>query len=287
MPNWMDVGLPLSNLCAILAEMCNRYALSKKQERLVIEEYGSLEQYYFAHFDRFNIAPTQSAPVVLVEDGKLVSREMKWGFIPKWSKAPVTNAQFETLDKKPTFKEAFETHRCLVPASGFYEWQDFVRRKQPILFLLNDERPFYFAGLYSAKAGEECFVIITTGANQFVSPVHKRMPLILSPNYHAKWIDPKSQDYKTVTPTTEELKTYWVSPVMNNSRNEDPEAAKPLTAAVKSLPNSYPLPTGLPDGAIVKIRAFDGGYYDVEFGGRVLKVFRACVSFKGETGALL
>ena len=110
--------------------MCNRYALSKKQERFILQEYETLDLYFM---ERFNIAPTQSSPVVLIENGKLVLRDMKWGFIPQWSKSPVTNAQFETLDKRRLFKEAFESRRCLVPASGFYEWQDFGR-KQPILF---------------------------------------------------------------------------------------------------------------------------------------------------------
>ena len=264
--------------------MCNRYALSKKQERIILQDYETLDLYFT---ERFNIAPTQSAPVMLVENGKLVSREMKWGFVPKWSKSPVTNAQFETLDKKQMFKEAFETRRCLIPASGFYEWQDFVKRKQPILFLIKNERNFFFAGLYSAKIGDECFVIITTAANRFVSPVHNRMPLILAPDDYTAWLNPQSQNYKTITPTAEEMKTYWVSDKMNSSRNADPEAAKPLTATVKSVFGGYPLPDGLPEGSIVKIRSFDGGWYDVEFEGRVFNVFTACVVFKGDTGALL
>lgn len=262
--------------------MCNRYALSKKQERVIVQDYGTLELYLM---ERFNIAPTQSAPVVLVENGKLVSRDMKWGFTPKWSKAPVTNAQFETLEKKQMFKEAFETRRCLVPASGFYEWQDFHRRKQPILFLMGSERLFFFAGLYSAKL--ESFVIITAAANSFVRAIHNRMPLILSPDDYAPWLDPKSEKFKAIMPTSEEMKTYWVSDRMNNSRNADPEAAKPLTGTVKSMFGGYPLPAGLPENATVKIRSFDGGYHEVEFNGNVFKVFAGCVSFKGETGTLL
>jgi putative SOS response-associated peptidase YedK len=201
----ISLGLPLSYLSVIFPRMCNRYALSKKQERFILQEYETLDLYFT---ERFNIAPTQSAPVVLVENGKQVSRDMKWGFIPKWSKAPVTNAQFETLAEKRMFKEAFETRRCLIPASGFYEWQNFGGRKQPILFLLNEERTFFFAGLYSGKIGDECFVIITTMANRFVSPVHNRMPLILSPGDHARWLDNSSQNYKTVKVTAEEMKTY-------------------------------------------------------------------------------
>jgi putative SOS response-associated peptidase YedK len=264
--------------------MCNRYALSKKQERLIVQDYGNLELYFM---ERFNIAPTQTAPVVLVENGNLICRDMKWGFMPKWSKAPVTNAQFETLDKKPMFREAFETRRCLIPASGFYEWQAFRGRKQPILFLLKDERLFFFAGLYSARTADKCFVIITTAANSFVSPVHNRMPLILSPDDYSSWLDPRSQDFKSVMPTALEMKTYWVSDRMNNSRNADPEAARPVTASVKSMFGGYPLPEGLPEGATVKIRSFDHGYYEVEFNENVFKVFTGCVFTKGETARLL
>src|ERR1700739_1944424 len=127
--------------------MCNRYSLTKKQQRIITREFGSLELYFM---ERFNIAPTQVAPIVLIENGKLTKKEMKWGFTAKWSKAPVMNAQFESMDK-PMFKEAFEKRRCLVPASGFYEWTDYLSRRQPILFQFKDERLFFFAGLYSMK----------------------------------------------------------------------------------------------------------------------------------------
>lgn len=81
--------------------MCNRYALTKKQERIITQEFGSLDFYFM---ERFNIAPTQRAPLVLLENGRLISREMNWGFQPKWAKGPLTNAQLETLAPKPTFK---------------------------------------------------------------------------------------------------------------------------------------------------------------------------------------
>lgn len=84
----------------IFPEMYNRYALSRKRERLIVQQYGSVDLYYQL---RFNIAPTQLAPVVLVENGKLASRDMQWGFNPAWSKGPVMNAQLETLDKKTTW----------------------------------------------------------------------------------------------------------------------------------------------------------------------------------------
>ncbi|HEX3625931.1 MAG TPA: SOS response-associated peptidase [Verrucomicrobiae bacterium] len=264
--------------------MCNRYSLTKKQERLILQEYESLDLYFM---ERFNIAPTQSAPVILIEEGKLVRREMKWGFIPKWSKVPIRNAQFETLDKKPTFKEAFQTRRCLVPATGFYEWQSIGKRKQPLLFQLQDEQLFFFAGLYSNKAPEGNFVIVTEAANKFVRDVHNRMPFILGPDDHSKWLDPKGDGYKTVKPTTESLKTYWVSDRMNSSRVEGRELAKPVEATVKSIFGGYPLPNGLPEGATVRIQGFQPGYFDVEFEGKTFRVFLGGVTFKGDTGMLL
>lgn len=264
--------------------MCNRYSLTKKLERLIVREYETLDLYFM---ERFNIAPTQSAPVILVEEGKLVRRDMKWGFTPKWSKAPITNAQFETLDKKPTFKEAFQTRRCLVPATGFYEWQSIGKRKQPLLFQLQDERLFFFAGLYSKKSPEGNFVIVTEAANEFVRDVHDRMPLILDPADCSRWLDPDNYSYKTVRAATESLKTYWVSDRMNSSRVEGRELARPVEATVKSVFGGYPLPEGLPEGAMVRIQGFQPGYYDVEFEGKTFHVFSGGVTVKGETGMLL
>src|ERR1039458_3366731 len=109
--------------------MCNRYSLSKRQERIMSRQFGALE---LDLRPRYNVAPTQLAPVVVVDGGHLACREMQWGFKPVWSKVPVTNAQFETLEQKPTFKDAFASRRCLGPADGFYEWTTFNAKRQPI-----------------------------------------------------------------------------------------------------------------------------------------------------------
>jgi hypothetical protein len=107
------------------------------------------------------------------------------------------------------------------------------------------------------------------------------MPLILDD--YSPWLDPKSQTYRLVTPSAQEMKTYWASePVENSSWLK-----RILWARVKSVFGGYPLPDGLPEGATVNIRAFDGGWYDVELDGQVFRVFSACVAFQGETGALL
>lgn len=258
--------------------MCNRYRLTEKQGALVIKEYGSIEAYLEQL--RFNIAPTQLAPVVVIEGGKLVSRQFQWGFKPAWSKGPVTNAQLETLDKKSTFKEAYATRRCLVPASGFYEWIDFNNVRQPVLFTLADEKPFYFGGLWSTKEPPGHFVIITAAANQFVSPVHNRMPLIISPADYEAWLAP-GDAYKNVRPTDAELRTVWVNRRVNSARNDDEESARPLTATAETLQGGYQLPAGLPELATVKIAGFNAGTFIVEFEGKRYEVLSACLHRHG------
>lgn len=146
---------------------------------------------------------------------------------------------------------------------------------------------FYFAGLYSNKAPEGNFVIVTEAANEFVRDIHNRMPFILGPDDHSKWLDPKTEGYKAVRPTTESLKTYWVSDRMNRSRVEGRELAKPIEATVKSVFGGYPLPAGLPERATVKIQGFQPGYHDVEFEGKSFRVFSGGVSLKSDTEASL
>ncbi|HEV2328738.1 MAG TPA: SOS response-associated peptidase [Verrucomicrobiae bacterium] len=206
--------------------MCNRYALTKKQERVITREFGTLELYFM---ERFNIAPTQSASVILVENSKLASRKMQWGLKVKWTKAPLLNAQRESMDK-PVFREAFEMRRCLVPASGFYEWTDYAGHRQPLRFEFEDQRLFCFAGLYSAKDrdGGENFVIMTVPANEYVQKVHTRMPFIVAAADYDVWLNPKGDSYKHVAPAAEPLKSRWINPKMNSPKYDDAESAAVL-----------------------------------------------------------
>jgi putative SOS response-associated peptidase YedK len=111
--------------------MCNRYALSKKQERVIIQVYGALELYFL---ERFNIAPTQSAPVVLIENGKPVCREMKWGFTPRGSKSPVTNAQFEKLAENRSSKKRSRHAAAWFRPAGFTSGRIFTGGSSPFCF---------------------------------------------------------------------------------------------------------------------------------------------------------
>jgi putative SOS response-associated peptidase YedK len=195
---------------------------------------------------RYNIAPTQKATVEIVENGRLIAKKMSWGFLPKWSKAPIINAQEETIATKPTFKTALVSQRCLIPADGFYEWKNDGGRKIPMRFVLGDGEPFYFAGIWdkfkkpvkplddlfaAAQPAEptkvETFLILTTSANAIASPIHNRMPVILKPEMCDEWLDPNSSaevlTYVLHHPRNDELRCFAVSPLVNNVRNESAE----------------------------------------------------------------
>jgi putative SOS response-associated peptidase YedK len=119
--------------------------------------------------------------------------------IPSWSKDPsiankLINARAETVDKKPSFKDAFKKRRCLIVADGFYEWKREGNKKMPLYYYLKSGRPFGFAGLYETwispdKKEINTCVIITTGANELIAPVHDRMPVILSNDQERVWLN--------------------------------------------------------------------------------------------------
>jgi putative SOS response-associated peptidase YedK len=196
------------------------------------------------------------------------------------------NIQLESSEK-PTLRETFETRRCLVPASGFYEWTDFRGRRQPIRFQFKDEHLFCFAGLYSAQDAVENFAILTVPANEFVRKVHPRMPFIVAQSDYAAWLDPKSDSFKRVVPASEPLQSCWINPKMNNARNADAESVRPLLAHVNSSVRGHSLPDGLPKGATVKILAFDGKSFEIEFEGQAFKVPSPTVILEGEQEMLL
>jgi putative SOS response-associated peptidase YedK len=147
---------------------------------------------------RYNIAPTDQVPVVRIDprDGTRELRMVRWGLIPHWlrekPKVPHINARAETVHKLPLFREAFARRRCLVPATGFYEWQKRVDGKQPYRFLRRDLEPFAFAGIWEyARIGGEAILsaaIIVGEPNPLVSAVHDRMPVILMPADYDAWL---------------------------------------------------------------------------------------------------
>jgi len=187
---------------------------------------------------RFNIAPTQT--VAIVRAGNARPRELvtvRWGLVPSWAKdesigARMINARAETVAEKPSFRSAIKSRRCLVPASGFYEWVKTGSVKQPHFIHFTDDRPFAFAGLWErwSKGAEplDSCTIITTSPNELISGLHDRMPVILPPEHHDEWLAPEPLPPERladllVPHPAESMEAYPVSTRVNRPGNDDPE----------------------------------------------------------------
>jgi putative SOS response-associated peptidase YedK len=198
---------------------------------------------------RYNIAPTQDvAAVRLSPDGsERVLDTLRWGLIPRWAKDPaigsrMINARCETVAEKPSFKDAFQKRRCLIPADGFYEWRKPADKKpsgkkQPMFIRRPDDSPLLLAGLWELWRGpgadriESC-TILTTAANALVKPIHDRMPVVIDPKHIDLWLG-ATQDLELLTPLFQpfppaQLTAYPVSPFVNSPKNDDPRCLEPL-----------------------------------------------------------
>ena len=223
--------------------MCGRYAIYgpvSRANRDAIEFLGE----EVAFHPTFNAAPTQDLPVFRVasERGRELTL-LRWGLVPSWAKDPaigarMINARAETVSEKPAFRAAFRRRRCLVPMSGFYEWQRTSGRKVPHFVRLRDAEIFAAAGLYEYWTGRdgaaaiESYTILTTGANELMRAVHDRMPVILHERDYEAWLDPANEKLEALsallTPfPAERMRAFAVSPRVNNARNDGPELVEP------------------------------------------------------------
>lgn len=221
--------------------MCGRYTLTVFQEQLA----DAFELYELEHLEpRYNIAPTQLAPVVRVpgESGRRELAMYKWGLIPHWARGPMIgsrmiNARAETASEKPAFRTAMKRQRCLVPCTGFYEWKvlDSAAKKpakQPYYIHRRDEGVFAFAGLWDrwrSPEGEEIgsFTILTTEPNELMRELHDRMPVIIPRQAYGVWLDNQLLDTERLAfllrPFPDgELVAHPVSNRMNNPKYDDP-----------------------------------------------------------------
>ena len=228
--------------------MCSRYFLDAD---------GNVIAYTFAVAagatirKRFNIAPTQSAPVVrLAADGTREIAMLRWGLVPYWAKDPAVgtkmiNARCEGVEAKPAFRAAIEKRRCIVPATGFFEWKGVAGRKQPFAITLPDRHVFGFAGLWERwkprEGGEpmETFTIVTTDANPAVAEIHDRMPVILPKEAEERWLRGDPLDAcRLLTPYSGAVSLRAVSTRVSNVNNEGPEClddAEPSWGSQQSL----------------------------------------------------
>lgn len=182
--------------------MCGRYT-AVADLREVVTALGVDEVVAAISEPQFNIAPTQSISVVR-QSGAVRNLDLFiWGLQPNWFKAnalpsSLINARVESVTVKPSFREAAKYRRCLIPASGWYEWQSTVKsagKKQPYYFFSNDQPVLAFAGIFEINQdGAKSVAIITQPANEVIGQVHDRMPLILSQSFFEAWLDPDLTD---------------------------------------------------------------------------------------------
>lgn len=189
---------------------------------------------------RYNIAPSQQAAVIHAAEQGYVAALMRWGLVPRWSKEPATkystiNAKVETVASKPAYRDAFRHRRCLVPADGYYEWQQSDGSKQPY-YLHMGGKPFAFAGLWEHWAGEgadpfDSYTIITGPATRTTHDIHPRMPIILPEPLWKSWLDAATSPLKLsdiLTGAVEGLRYHPISTRVNNPRNEGAELVNPV-----------------------------------------------------------
>lgn len=149
---------------------------------------------------RPNVSPTEPVPVVVSREGRRSLMAMRWGFIPQWYKAPtggplLINARSEKIAERPAFKEAIHSHRCLLPANGFYEWQGEKGARVPWAIRPAEGGIIAFAGLWRAWRGPSGVIpsvaILTCPANATLAPIHERMPVLIRPEDFALWLGEK------------------------------------------------------------------------------------------------
>ena len=214
--------------------MCGRY--TQAQNVKDIAERFRVPAPSLALAPRYNIAPSQDAPVVVDMSGRRLEL-FRWGLIPSWAKEAsigykMINARAETVAEKPSYKRPFERQRCLVLADGFYEWRkEPGGKKTPMRILLKSGEAFAMAGLWDVwkdPAGKEVrtFTIITTSAAESLKTIHERMPVILDRAGEDAWLDPKSEPQKLLpllVPCADGLVTsYEVSTLVNSPANDKP-----------------------------------------------------------------
>jgi len=214
--------------------MCGRYSLTVTKSALQARFPG--DGAALTHVPRFNIAPSQRAPVLTAPPTGRQWLMAAWGF-PGAGSSRVINARIETLSERPMFRGSLERGRCLVPADGFFEWARAPAGRSPRRFVLRDRSLFAMAGLWAdaPKPGEPpAFVIVTTRANDRVGRYHDRMPVLLDRSMEAAWLDsdrswPELRKALSVPFPADALEDYAVSQRVNSPKCDTPECIAPAS----------------------------------------------------------
>ena len=222
--------------------MCGRYVIN--------EDPGDLAKYF--HVDRtvtepldisYNVAPTDQVYAIAEHEGVRQLGSFRWGLIPHWAKdrkGPLNiNARSESVATTPAFRDSFRRKRCILPATGFFEWEPKDSGRLPHYITLTGGRPMAFAGIWASWKDPETdewmrsCSILTTSANDAISEIHARMPVILPTERWDMWLDREMQDTGALEPfllpiAAEEVQEHAVSSLVNSVRNNLVENVAPL-----------------------------------------------------------
>lgn len=222
--------------------MCGRFVITSAPAALR-QLFGYVEQPNFP--SRYNVAPTQPIPVVLVENGARHFRLMRWGLLPSWVRDPkgftlLVNARSETALEKPAFKKAIRRRRGLIPADGYYEWKVVDGRKQPFFIHHADGAPLGFAALFETWVGPngeelDTVAIVTAAAGEDLAALHDRVPVTISPRDFERWLDCRSDEIDSILPLMTaprigEFAWHPVSARVNRVANDDEQLLLPISA---------------------------------------------------------
>ena len=232
--------------------MCGRYTLATPDPASIRARFPIGEAIEVRR--RFNVAPTDDVLAVTTDrDGRPRGELLRWGLVPGWAKAAslgakLINARLETVAEKPAFRRAFERYRCLIVADGFYEWRRGPgggrSSKQPFHITRDDGAPFAFAGLWSTWHGDEdqrlrTCTIITRPANEAITSLHERMPVILEAEHEAAWLDASTPTGALgeilVGLAAARTALTEVGPAVNDARYDGPECLAPPGSAPQAL----------------------------------------------------
>lgn len=222
--------------------MCGRFVQSASADDYA--RYFGADLVKTEHLDaNYNVAPTDPVYAVAEHGGERILGSFGWGLVPHWSKdrkqaARFINARAETLIDKPAFRESFKGRRCIIPADGFYEWTKRGDLKIPHFIFVESHAPMALAGLWASwkdpETGEweHTCSIVTTGPNQFMAPIHDRMPALLAEPAWDAWLDRDNSDVEQLRsflhpPPETLLEIYEVSREVNSVRNNGPELLLP------------------------------------------------------------
>lgn len=217
--------------------MCGRFTITHPNEALAAL-FAAVPGNDLPPSPRYNICPTQPVGVVTAEDGQRRLRAMRWGFLPGWYKSPtdgplIINARSDTVATKPAFREAIRARRCLIPASGYYEWsagEDGARL--PWYVTRRDGQPMAFAGLWQRWSEIDTCAMVTTEAGPGMAAIHHREPVILDPADWALWLGEAGHGAAVLMRAVPDgvLQAHRVDPAVNSNRASGPELIAPIAA---------------------------------------------------------